>query len=127
MTIALDNMAAVARRAATDLLEHLAGARAVIVCTEDGFQVGFATRHAIDAARLSAIASSMSAIGEVVSAETGIGTVRSVMVEADDGFLVMRGTRRDGVGLVVAAVVGREALLGLVAHGVGETARELAN
>ncbi len=124
---ALDDIAPTARRAAADLLERVDAARAVIVCTEDGFQVAFAARHAIDAARLSAITSSMSAIGEVVSMETGIGSVRCVMVEADDGFLVMRGTRRDGVGLVVAAVVSRDALLGQVAHGVGEMARELAS
>ena len=71
---ALDNLAPMARQAAGDLLERLGAARAVVVCTEDGFQVAFASRHAIDAARLSAITSSMSAIGEVVSQETGIGT-----------------------------------------------------
>lgn len=122
----LDDIAPVARRACAGLLDRLDAARALIVCTEDGFQVAFAARHAIDAARLSAITSSMSAIGEVMSQETGIGNVQCVMVEADDGFLVMRGTRRGGVGLVVAAVAGREVLLGLVAHGVGELARELA-
>jgi predicted regulator of Ras-like GTPase activity (Roadblock/LC7/MglB family) len=124
---ALENIAPAARRACAGLLDRLDAARAVIVCTEDGFQVAFAARHAIDAARLSAITSSMSAIGEVMSQETGIGTVQCVMVEADDGYLVMRSTRRDGVGLVVAAVVGREVLMGLVAHGIGELARELAN
>ena len=123
---ALHDLAPIARHAAADLLERVDAARAVIVCTEDGFQVAFAARQAIDAGRLSAITSSMTAIGEVVSMETGIGAVRCVMVEADDGFLVMRGTRRDGIGLVVAAVVSRDALLGQVAHGVGEMARELA-
>jgi hypothetical protein len=47
------------------------------------------------------------------------------MVEADEGYIVMRAARREGVGLVVAALAGREALLGLLIHGVGETAREL--
>lgn len=123
---AIEDMAPEATRAARDLLARIAEARAIIVCTEDGFQVGFAARREFDAARLSAITSSMSAIGDVVSSETGIGLVRSVMVEADDGYLVMRGLRRHGVGLVVAAVVGRDALLGRVAHGVGDLARELA-
>ena len=123
---AIETMAPEAHRAAADLLARIADARAIVVCTEDGFQVAFAARQQLDAARLSAITSSMSAIGDVVSGETGIGAVRSVMVEADDGYLVMRGLRRRGVGLVVAAVVGRDALLGLVAHGVGDLARELA-
>ncbi len=125
MTV-LESISPAALRAAQDLLSRLEGARAVVVATEDGLEVACASRDALDAGRLSAITSSMSAIGEVVSLETGIGTVRSLMVEADDGYLVMRSTRRDGVGLVVAAVVGRQALLGLVAHGVGEMARGLA-
>lgn len=122
----LETIAPVAQRAAQDLLARLDGARAVVVATEDGFEVACASQQALDAGRLSAITSSMSAIGEAVSAETGLGAVRSLMVEADDGYLVLRSTRRDGVGLVVAALVGRQALLGLVAHGVGEMARGLA-
>ena len=122
----LETMAPVALQAAEDLLSRLDGARAVVVATEDGFEVACASQVALDAGRLSAITSSLSAIGEAVSLETGIGTVRSLMVEADDGYLVMRATRRDGIGLVVAALVGRQALLGLVAHGVGEMARGLA-
>src|SRR5476649_805683 len=120
---ALEKIALVAALAAGDLLSRLKGARAIVVATEDGFEVACASPESIDAGRLGAITSSMAAIGEVVSLETGIGTVRCLMVEADDGFLVMRATRRDGVGLVVAALVGREVLLGLVAHAVGEMAR----
>ena len=112
--------------AAGDLSSRLKGARAIVVATEDGFEVACASLESIDAGRLSAITSSMAAIGEVVSLETGIGTVRCLMVEADDGYLVMRATRRDGIGLVVAALVGREVLLGLVAHAVGEMARGVA-
>jgi len=123
---ALEKIAPAAALAAGDLLSRLKGARAIVVATEDGFEVACASLESIDAGRLSAITSSMAAIGEVVSLETGIGTVRCLMVEADDGYLVMRATRRDGIGLVVAALVGREVLLGLVAHAVGEMARGLA-
>jgi predicted regulator of Ras-like GTPase activity (Roadblock/LC7/MglB family) len=123
---ALEKIAPVAALAAVDLLSRLKGARAIVVATEDGFEVACASSESIDAGRLSAITSSMAAISEVVSLETGIGTVRCLMVEADDGYLVMRATRRDGVGLVVAALVGREVLLGLVSHAVGEMARGLA-
>ena len=120
---ALEKIAPAAALAAGDLLSRLKGARAIVVATEDGFEVACASLESIDAGRLSAITSSMAAISEVVSLETGIGTVRCLMVEADDGYLVMRATRRDGVGLVVAALVGREVLL---AHAVGEMARGVA-
>lgn len=121
-----DNLEPAAARSAQSLLDKVGQARAVVVATEDGFQVACAARETIDASRLAAITSSMAAIGEVVSGETGLGAVRCVMIEADAGYLVMRATRRAGMGLVVAALVARDALLGLVIHGVGETARELA-
>jgi uncharacterized protein len=126
MNLSEEDMKASAQ-AADALLAKLNGARCVVVATEDGFQVACATQAAVDGARLSAITSSMAAIGEVVSRETGIGQVRCVMVEADEGYLVMRGARRGGTGLVVCALVDRGALLGLVIHGVGETAKELSS
>ena len=125
MTLIANNDVACAE-AAQALMDRLAHSRAVLVATEDGLHVASAMRVALDASRLSAITSSMTAIGEVVSSETGLGQVRCLMIEADDGYLVMRATRRGNVGLVIAALVSREALLGLVIHGVGEMARGLA-
>jgi len=120
-----DHLEPAVRQAAEALLGRINQGRAVVIATEDGFQLACATREAIDASRVAAIASSMSAIGGVVTTETRLGQVRCVMVEADDGYIVMRSTRHRGVGLVVAALASRDALLGLLIHGVGETAREL--
>ncbi|MDT7836022.1 roadblock/LC7 domain-containing protein [Aquabacterium sp. OR-4] len=117
---------AAASRSADALFADLAHARAVVIATEDGMEVVSVIRNELDAARFSAITSSMSAIGEVVSSETGLGSVRCVMVEADGGYLVMRGCRSGGIGLVVAALVGRDALLGLAIHRVGQAAREFS-
>jgi hypothetical protein len=117
---------AAVQTAAIELHGRLERPHAVIVTTEDGLEVAGTGNERLDSGRLAAITSSMSAIGEVVSRESGLGDVRCLMVEADLGYLVMRSTRRDGVGLVVAALVGREALLGLAMHAVAETARSLA-
>jgi predicted regulator of Ras-like GTPase activity (Roadblock/LC7/MglB family) len=121
-----DQITHAATRIADGLLARIDRARAVVVSSEDGFRVACATRETMDTTRLAAITSSMTAIGETVSRETGLGTVRCLMVEADDGYLVMRATRHASVGLVVAALVAHDALLGLVIHGVAEAARELA-
>jgi predicted regulator of Ras-like GTPase activity (Roadblock/LC7/MglB family) len=110
MNNALDHRA-VAQAAADDLLARL--------------ELGCASIERMDTARIAAITSSMSAIGDVVASETHLGRVRCLMVEAENGYLVMRAARRDGVGLVVAALVGRQALLGLAMHAVAETARGL--
>ncbi len=121
-----EHVAAQASRIAQALFADLAHARAVVIATEDGLAVESVMHGEMDAARFAAITSSMSAIGDVVSSETDLGQVRCVMVEADEGYLVMRGCRSGAVGLVVAALVGREALLGLAIHRVGQAAREFA-
>lgn len=114
-----------AQSTADRLLRRLDQARAVIVASEDGFELGYASAAPLDAARIAAITSSMSAIGGVVSRETRMGAVRCVMVEAEDGFLVMRSSSRQGMGMVVAAMIGRDSLVGLAMHAVAEAAREL--
>lgn len=112
---------------ADKLLGKLDASRAVVVATEDGFELGCAARGPLEAARMSAIMSSLSAIAEVMAAEAGIGRVRCLMVEGEGGYIVVRGGGRIGaVGVVVAALVTREALLGLAMHAVAETVRELA-
>lgn len=121
-----DELAARVASVCDVLFNELSHARAVLVATEDGMAVHSRTSMAMDAERFAAITSSMSAIGDVVSHESALGQVRCVMVEADEGYLVMRGCRMGSVGLVVAALVGREALLGLAIHRVGQAARELS-
>ena len=121
-----DELETAAMQTAEALLERMNHTRAVVIATEDGFHVASAMRETLDASRLAAIASSMSAIGDVVTRETSLGTVRCLMIEAEDGYLVMRATKRHSVGLVIAALTSREALLGLVIHGVGHAAQELA-
>ena len=112
---------------ADKLLGKLDASRAVVVATEDGFELGCAARGLLEAARMAAIMSSLSAIAEVMAAEAGIGRVRCLMVEGEGGYIVVRGGGRIGaVGVVVAALVTREALLGLAMHAVAETVRELA-
>jgi uncharacterized protein len=112
---------------ADKLLGKLDASRAVVVATEDGFELGCAARGTLEAARMAAIMSSLSAIAEVMAAEAGIGRVRCLMVEGEGGYIVVRGGGRIGaVGVVVAALVTREALLGLAMHAVAETVRELA-
>ena len=126
MTETISDVERMAGEAARSLLDQLDHARAIVVATEDGLQVACAAREPVDAGRLAAIISSMSAISEVVSRETDLGVVRCLMVEAEHGYLVMRSAPRRGVGLVLAALVSRECLLGLAIHRVGETARALA-
>lgn len=121
-----DGLRALGRRVAEDLLEKLSEARAVVVATEDGFELAFATRESLEASRIAAMTSSIAAICDSVSRETGLGSTRSFVVDASGGFLVMRGVQNGQVRLVLSTLTRNGALLGMVMNAVGESARALA-
>lgn len=121
-----DRLKTLGRRVAEELLEKISEARAVVVATEDGFELAFAAREPLEASRIAAMTSSIAAICDSVSRETGMGGTKSFVVEADTGFLVMRGVQNGRVRLVLSALTRNGALLGLVMNAVGESARALA-
>jgi len=117
---------ALGKKVADELLDKLEDARAVIVATEDGFELAYAMREPIEPARIAAMTSSIAAIGDIASREAGIGQTRCFMVEASDGYLVMRGAQHQQVRLVLTALTRRDALLGLVMNAVNESSKALA-
>ena len=115
-----------AQSEAEAIASEIGGVRAVVIATGDGFDIASVARGGVDPQRIAALASSIAAIGEVVSREAGLGHGRSVTVGTDDGFAVVHGAQHGGLSLVVNVVAGREALLGQVNYRTAETARRLA-
>lgn len=99
---------------ATALLANVDGARAVLVATVDGFSLAHAQRQPVDADRLAAIVSSIGALGEAASRETGIGEARCLVVESTQGRLVVRCFSAGAHRLIVAVLTDSSVLLGLV-------------
>lgn len=85
---------AVAQEHADAIVSQLAGITAVVIATVDGFDVASSHRREIDAPRIAALASSISAIGEVVSAEASLGAARCITIETEGGFAVTHRVRR---------------------------------
>lgn len=117
-----------AQRLADTLLAQLDDPQAaVVVATEDGFDLAHAVRSgatAFDARRVAAMTSSISAIGEVVGRETGLGRTESLVAEVSGGYVLMRSIDADGTRLLLAAMCSRRLLLGLVVHSVNGCLRE---
>jgi uncharacterized protein len=104
--------AATTQRFADELLASVDGAHAVVLATVDGIALANAHRRAVDVERLSAIISSLAALGDAASQETCIGDLRVLVVESTMGRLV---TRCVGRGQLVIAVLTDAAVpLGLV-------------
>ncbi len=114
-----------AQSQAQKLLDHVNGVMAVVVATADGFDVASAVTQNIDPVRVAALASSISAIGAVVSQEARLGRSRSVTVNTVSGFALMSAVERSDVSLVVNVIANENAILGQVLYQAAECVRAL--
>ena len=103
-----------AQQAARALFAEVDGALAIVIATADGFDLAHAGHQPIDPARLAAMVSSVSALGDAASRETGIGTPRFLVIESTEGRLVVRCMQVQGQALIVVVLTDRSVMLGLV-------------
>lgn len=115
-----------AQREAEAILSDISGVTAVVIATTDGFDVASALLRQIDPARIAALASSIAAIGEVVSSEAKLGTSRCVTVETDAGFAVAQRVPRSDVPMVLKVLAGPDCILAQVKYRIAAAAQALA-
>ena len=103
-------------RALNDLMQEVKGIKAVVVATEDGFEVAARVENTAQVARLSAMASSLAALGAMAGEESQLGVCHSLVMEAAEGFIAIVQVRRADVSLIVSVVTGRDAVIGQVLY-----------
>ena len=103
-------------RALNDLMQEVKGIKAVVVATEDGFEVSARVENTAQVARLSAMASSLAALGAMAGEESQLGVCHSLLMEAADGYITIVQVRRADVSLIVSVVTGRDAVIGQVLY-----------
>ena len=103
-------------RALDDLMQDVKGIKAVVVATEDGFEVAARVENTAQVARLSAMASSLAALGAMAGEESRLGVCHSLVMEAAEGFIAIVQVRRADVSLIVSVVTGRDAVIGQVLY-----------
>lgn len=115
-----------ARAAAQAFMDDVTGITAVVVATVDGFDVASAVRGDQDPARIAAMASSISAISNVVAQEAGLGDYRSVTIGTGAGFAIVHVVVRTDVELVVNVIADASAVLALAMHRIANMSKALA-
>ena len=115
-----------AQQAAAACVADVVGVTAAVIATVDGFDVASSFRIQQDAARLAAMASSISAISGVVSMEAGLGKLRYVAIATDNGFAIVFAVPRTDVELVINVVADGNAILAQVMHRISAMAKTLA-
>lgn len=108
------------------LMNEIAGVVAVVISTADGFEVAARARDASQSSRLSAMASSIAAIGAVIGEETLTGACKGIFIEADKGQIVMVEIRHPEHVLILTIVTDEQGLLGAVTYSARQTALMLA-
>ena len=103
-------------RALEELMQEVKGIKAVVVATEDGFEVAARVENTAQVARLSAMASSLAALGAMAGEESRLGVCHSLVMEAAEGFIAIVQVRRADVSLIVSVVTGRDAVVGQVLY-----------
>lgn len=99
-----------------ELMREVKGIKAVVISTEDGFEVAARVENTAQIARLSAMASSLAALGAMAGEESQLGVCHSMVMEAADGHIAILQVRRADVSLIVSVVTGRDAVLGQVLY-----------
>ena len=102
--------------ALNDLMQEVKGIKAVVVATEDGFEVAARVENTAQVARLSAMASSLAALGAMAGEESRLGVCHSLVMEAAEGFIAIVQVRRADVSLIVSVVTGHDAVIGQVLY-----------
>lgn len=115
-----------AQREAQALLDEIGGVTAVVVATVDGFDVASAMRSG-DAARVAAMASSISAISSVVSQEANLGRNKCVTIDTESGFAVVYSVHRTDAELVINVIADGSAILAQVNYRTAQFAKTLAD
>lgn len=101
-----------AEQAVEMVMSEIKGAKASVVSTEDGFEVASRIQNTGEIGRLSAMASSMAALGAIAGEENHLGACENLVIEASKGHIVVLQARRPDITLVLSVVTGRDAIMG---------------
>ncbi|BEP40440.1 roadblock/LC7 domain-containing protein [Variovorax sp. 375MFSha3.1] len=94
------------------LMREIKGVKAVVIATEDGMELAARAENTAQVARMSAIASSLAALGAVAGEESGLGQCENVAIETALGHILMLQARHEEAGLIVSVVTGKDAVIG---------------
>lgn len=103
-------------RALDELMLEVKGAKAAVVSTEDGFEVAARVENTAQISRLSAMASSLAALGAMAGEESQLGVCESLIMQASEGFIAITQIRRADVSLILSVITGRDAVTGQVLY-----------
>ncbi|MCU1718476.1 roadblock/LC7 domain-containing protein [Pseudomonas sp. 5P_3.1_Bac2] len=99
-----------------ELMQALSGLSAGVIATADGFEVAAQAKAGVEVAKLAAMACSISALGAMVGQESAIGHYQNVVVEADEGYVLILDIPHPVYPMILNLVAARNEVLGQVLY-----------
>ncbi len=113
-------------QAAIDLvLAEVRSVKAVVISTGDGFEVAARVEDATKITRMSAMASSLSALGALAGEENGLGDCKNMIIESESGMLVILQVQRGAETFILSVIAGSDAVVGQILFFAKQAARIL--
>ena len=116
---------AIAQHECSKLLWEQQGVLGVVVSSIDGFDVAHAVTKDLDPSKIAAMASSIAAIGIVVSQEVGLGASKSITVNTEDGFVYITNVELAGNICSLNVIANGAAILAQIIYHCGEIKKRL--
>lgn len=98
------------------LMLNLKDLSAALVASTDGFEIAARAQSSVDVSKLAAMACSISALGSMVGEESAIGQYQNVVVEADEGYVVILDIPHPSFPMILSLVASRDEILGQVLY-----------
>ena len=110
------SLAAAAEAAINDLMRDVTGVNAVVISSEDGFEIAARVQSKAQVARLSAMASSLAALGVLAGEESQLGACDHIAISAQNGNLIMLQARHSKMDLILSIVTNEDAIFGQILY-----------
>ena len=123
----ISNLKQNAQIAVESVLGEVKGVKAVVISTEDGFEVAARVENTAQVTRLSAMASSLAALGALAGEESHLGACEDVIIQAVGGIIVILQIPHPSGALIMSVVAGRDAVIGQMLYFSKQAARTLQN
>lgn len=107
------------------LMDDVRGLKAVVISTEDGFEIAARVENTAQISRLAAMASSLAALGAIAGEESQLGNCDNIMIGAAHGSLIMMQAKHSTMNLIISMVAGKEAVIGQVLYASRRASQQL--
>lgn len=98
--------------AISKLMSRVRGIQAVVVSTEDGFELAGYAENKAQTRRLAAMASSLSALCDVAGEESALGLSDNLTISAADGHIIILKIPRTELPLTLSVIARKDAVIG---------------